>query len=465
MAPVGRLKTRTMLVFTNSQEELYVSKYDLKQKTSGKRPDQRRRLYRHVLCHCICGGPAWVHTNLYAAALRAGADRRRNPVHAVFDQSEKVRNDLDHERHYGDFDAADRYGLLFYFGRCGFRPDRRADLQKRRLQERLQGGADLRCVQHLGLGEFYPAVFEYRCILLYPPRVWPGVYRCLDQTDSPLDVPGFADRCIHQRTDRWAAWKSRLEKAFSKGGDCVMPAFLLNSSTGKRALVLDPRTKLLLLVTMAVFVLGGLGGVQMENFRLALSVVPVFFLLFSMKWKAAFVFTFLFSVFYLMQIFLIPVTSGVVNFLVIAMTGIVTRFMPSIAMAYFVMSTTTVSEFVAAMERMHLSEKIVIPMSVIFRFFPTVGEEFTAINDAMRMRGVRFGGGKVTAMLEYRLIPMMICSVKIGEELSASALTRGLGAPVKRTNICRIGFRFPDVLALALCLLAFGMWILNSFFA
>lgn len=244
-----------------------------------------------------------------------------------------------------------------------------------------------------------------------------------------------------------------------------MPAFLLNSSTGKRALVLDPRTKLLLLVTMAVFVLGGLGGVQMENFRLALSVVPVFFLLFSMKWKAAFVFTFLFSIFYLMQIFLIPVTSGFVNFLVIAMTGIVTRFMPSIAMAYFVMSTTTVSEFVAAMERMHLSEKIVIPMSVIFRFFPTVGEEFTAINDAMRMRGVRFGGGKVTAMLEYRLIPMMICSVKIGEELSASALTRGLGAPVKRTNICRIGFRFPDVLALALCLLAFGMWILNSFFA
>ncbi|EJF39631.1 hypothetical protein HMPREF1141_1944 [Clostridium sp. MSTE9] len=75
-----------------------------------------------------------------------------------------------------------------------------------------------------------------------------------------------------------------------------MPAFLLNSSTGKRALVLDPRTKLLLLVTMAVFVLGGLGGVQMENFRLALSVVPVFFLLFSMKWRAAFVFTFLFSI-------------------------------------------------------------------------------------------------------------------------------------------------------------------------
>lgn len=52
--------------------------------------------------------------------------------------------------------------------------------------------------------------------------------------------------------------------------------------------------------------------------------------------------------------------------------------------------------------------------------------------DAMRMRGVRFGGGKVGAILEYRIVPMMICSVKIGEELSQAALYAGLGGPVKR---------------------------------
>lgn len=80
------------------------------------------------------------------------------------------------------------------------------------------------------------------------------------------------------------------------------------------------------------------------------------------------------------------------------------------------------------------------PMSVMFRFFPTVAEEWSAIGDAMRMRGVRFGGGKVGAILEYRIVPMMICSVKIGEELSQAALTRGLGGPVKRTNICKLGF-------------------------
>lgn len=48
-------------------------------------------------------------------------------------------------------------------------------------------------------------------------------------------------------------------------------------------------------------------------------------------------------------------------------------------------------------------------------------------------------------MLEYRLVPLIISIVKIGDELSAAALTRGLGAPGKRTDICNIGFHVQDI--------------------
>lgn len=58
-----------------------------------------------------------------------------------------------------------------------------------------------------------------------------------------------------------------------------------------------------------------------------------------------------------------------------------------IMMGYITVKTTTVSEFVAAMKKLHLPEQIIIPMSVIFRFFPTVVEEYNAIGDAMKMRG------------------------------------------------------------------------------
>lgn len=130
-------------------------------------------------------------------------------------------------------------------------------------------------------------------------------------------------------------------------------------------------------------------------------------------------------------------------------------------MGYFTVSTTTVSEFIASMERIHLSQKIVIPLAVMFRFFPTVLEEYHSIGDAMKMRGIRFGGKKTGKILEYRFIPMMICSVKIGEELSATALTRGLGMPVKRTNICEIGFHKADIFFNLLCLIMLSLNILR----
>ena len=56
------------------------------------------------------------------------------------------------------------------------------------------------------------------------------------------------------------------------------------------------------------------------------------------------------------------------------------------------LSSTSVSEFISAMERMHVTEKITIPLSVIFRFFPTISEEYKAIRDAMKMRGICAGG-------------------------------------------------------------------------
>ena len=98
----------------------------------------------------------------------------------------------------------------------------------------------------------------------------------------------------------------------------------------------------------------------------------------------------------------------------------------------------------AAMERMHVPQKIVIPVSVVFRFFPTVKEEYAAIRDAMKMRGITTFRSPMK-MLEYRVVPLMVSVAKIGEELSAAALTRGLGAPGKRTNICNIGFGPLDI--------------------
>lgn len=231
----------------------------------------------------------------------------------------------------------------------------------------------------------------------------------------------------------------------------------------RRYLLLDPRTKLLLLVTVSTLLLGGGSTGMMKWCRLVLSLLPILLYLAERRFPTAVKYLLFYLVCFLAEQVAVNSLSGGLSFLVLAVCSIMTKFAPGIMMGAFFLSTTSVSEFIAAMERMHVSEKIVIPLAVIFRFFPTIGEEYQSISDAMRMRQIRLGGKKAFSMLEYRIVPLMISVVKIGDELSAAALTRGLGAPVKRTNICKIGFHVTDVAAWILCAASFGIFLAGRF--
>lgn len=77
----------------------------------------------------------------------------------------------------------------------------------------------------------------------------------------------------------------------------------------------------------------------------------------------------LYSVFYLLTVFVLPHMTGFIGFILLAFCGIMTRFLPGIMAGTYLMQTTTVSEFSSAMSRMHITDKLTIPLSVMFRFF------------------------------------------------------------------------------------------------
>ncbi len=237
-----------------------------------------------------------------------------------------------------------------------------------------------------------------------------------------------------------------------------MVAFLNQETSARRYFALDPRTKLAMLLMVAIFVLGGTGGQALAWARVVFALIPLCLLFAFGKGRNALLFLALFGVAYAFQYFGSGQLKGFWGFVLLGSTSIMTQFLPGIVTGYFVIMTTSVSEFVAAMQKMHVPDMITIPFSVMFRFFPTVIEEASSINDAMRMRGISLGGKHKTKMLEYRLVPMMTCSVRIGEELSAAALTRGLGSPVKRTNICQIGFHFIDKIYFGLIFIVLLNW-------
>jgi energy-coupling factor transport system permease protein len=215
---------------------------------------------------------------------------------------------------------------------------------------------------------------------------------------------------------------------------------ILRYKREKKGPVIDPRTKMLLLLAISLFSWSSIGGRAGAVILPVITAVPVLLLYLSRKWKGAVVSTLLYLGVNLIVHTDLNELSGGIYYVILMIVGIFGRLMPGLIMAYYLVYTTTVSEFIAAMEKMHIPDKITIPFSVIFRFFPTVQEQMHFIKDAMDMRGIRLFGIHSGKYIEYRLIPLMICSVKTGDELSAASLTRCLGGPVRRTNICSIGF-------------------------
>ncbi len=238
----------------------------------------------------------------------------------------------------------------------------------------------------------------------------------------------------------------------------------LFKDTRKKRSLLDPRTKLVVLIMIAIFVLGGAGSTEMSFAVLIFSILPFMLLLLEGRLKTFITGLVILSLGYLSEKYLVNSTTGILNSIILFITGFFTRLIPSIMMGAYLVQTTTVSEFIGAMHKIHMPDFITIPLSVMFRFFPTIGEEFSSINDAMKMRDIKFGGKKVFKMIEYRLIPMMCCCVNIGQDLSAASLTRGLGGPEKRTNICKIGLRFWDWIILIASISLCGVCIYISIF-
>ncbi len=213
----------------------------------------------------------------------------------------------------------------------------------------------------------------------------------------------------------------------------------------KKSISLDPRTKIFLMIIVTTIMTAGSSVGIMYYIRFATLILPLLLLSIDKKWNIVCRLLITYSILFVLELKIFPILSGLGFFILGALIGIYIRILPGFIMGYYFISTTTVSEFIAAMERIHLSDKIIIPLSVVFRFFPTIKEEYSYIKDAMRMRGINLCGDPVK-MLEYRLVPLMISITKIGEELSASALIRGLDSSGKRTNICKIGFKLLDVL-------------------
>ncbi len=231
----------------------------------------------------------------------------------------------------------------------------------------------------------------------------------------------------------------------------------------KTRLKLDPRTKILMTASVSIVLISGsvIGNDRIA--RMMLALLPAVLLLSERRLKSGFLYSAIFFTASYAESVLLPRTEGISSFVILISSGLVTRFVPGLIAGYYLLTTTTVSEFNCAMKRIHVTDKITIPLCVMFRFIPTISEESQSINTAMKMRGIKRSRIITNPILylEYKIVPLLMSVMKIGEELSAAALTKGLGSENKRTNICQIGFHLSDIIIAFISLTGFLLYIIN----
>ena len=216
----------------------------------------------------------------------------------------------------------------------------------------------------------------------------------------------------------------------------------------KTGLGFDPRTKLAIVVAMSIITMG---GYYQSGFHYLPALLPLVLFCSGKQWLSSLRYAGCFALCWGTQRFLLPQVSGAAGFLLAAFCMLPLYFLPTVGAAQYLIRTTTAGEFVAAMERMHVPRGLTISVAVIFRFFPTLTEEWRAISDAMKMRGVGLFSKKAGKYLEYQLVPMLMCSINIGDELSAAALTRGLDSECSRTSIHEVRLGWQDTCMLLVC--------------
>lgn len=208
-------------------------------------------------------------------------------------------------------------------------------------------------------------------------------------------------------------------------------------------LILDPRTKLFLVLCM------GLSIVLVVPLYVEAVNIALFACLFftNGQEKSAVKLTVFFL--FLIGLTYLPHNIPGVQSLILPIAFMVRRFMMPIVAGKYLIDSTPVGLLMSALEKLKLSQSLIITLSVMFRFFPTLSEEYRNIKNAMKMRGIGLNALNVMlrplVTLEYVMVPLLSSASRIGDELAAAGHTKGVDMPGKKVRYKTARFGMADI--------------------
>ena len=210
--------------------------------------------------------------------------------------------------------------------------------------------------------------------------------------------------------------------------------------TDTKAVRLDPRTELLLLIIANIVAF----TYSARWIEFAVIGVLAILLLCCGCGKTAVKWVIFFGCLVSVQYYVIPVLPKIFVIMFSILTVYIRKLFPCLMIGALILKTTPVRFLIIALRKWHIPQKLIIPLSITLRYFPAIKEENRHIRDAMKLRKIHGLGKK----LECLVVPMLMSATGTADELSAAAITRGIENPVAKTCIVDLRLHFQDYICL-----------------
>ena len=110
-------------------------------------------------------------------------------------------------------------------------------------------------------------------------------------------------------------------------------------------------------------------------------------------------------------------------------------YLPFSSGSFFV-KTSDVGSIISSMDKIKLPHSISIPIAVIFRFFPSFREE------SHKIRGITLKNP--ISYIEYVMVPLLVISSNISDDIAKAAETKCIENPVKKTRYISVKMKIVD---------------------
>lgn len=223
---------------------------------------------------------------------------------------------------------------------------------------------------------------------------------------------------------------------------------------------LDFRTKLIVTLTLTTVCISGNFEYSMPILSYCISIIPFLFLFKSRAYKMC-----IKGIVAVIISILLTHTAGeqmgVFSTFALIMGSIVRRMLPGIMMGYYAVSTTNMSDMVASLKRSHLPDTLIIPIAVMFRFFYSLQIDINYISDGMRMYGFNWKTffKNPFRYFEFKVVPLFMVASRTADDVSISAMSRGLVVGAERSSVSTAKMRMADYFVIACSIGLFGLFI------